>query len=298
MEERTFRRAHGLGNDYLVVGERFGLPMSGERARLLCDRHRGVGSDGVLVGGAARGDGDVSVRIFNPDGSEAEKSGNGVRIFGADCFARGLGASGSLRIETLGGLVVATLRERLAGAAILAVSMGHARYAMRALPMIHADGRAPDDDETWIERAIEIGGVGAVVATCLSIGNPHAVLLSAPCDEATLLALGPRVERHPQFPQRTNVQLCEVLNRRRVRVLVWERGAGPTQASGSSACAVVAACARAGRVDLDEDVEVMMPGGSLAVRLSADGALEQTGPVEAICEGVIADDLWRQLSSV
>jgi diaminopimelate epimerase len=292
---RAFRRAHGLGNDYLVVdGEHFGLTMDAARARLLCDRHRGVGSDGVLVGGAASGDADIAVRIFNPDGSEAEKSGNGVRIFAADCFDRGLGATGSLRIETLGGLVTAQLRERRPALSILSVSMGVVRYAMRALPMLDADGSVPGVDDTWVERALMIGG-RPVTATCVSVGNPHAVLLSAPCDEATLLDLGPQVEHHAQFPQRTNVQLCEVLDRGRVRALIWERGAGPTLASGSSACAVVAACARAGHLDLDRDIEVVMPGGSLSVRLGTDGAIEQTGPVEAICEGLVAGDLWNAL---
>jgi diaminopimelate epimerase len=292
--ERGFRRAHGLGNDYLVVdSEHFGVPMTAARARLLCDRHRGIGSDGVLVGGASAA-ADVSVRIFNPDGSEAEKSGNGVRIFAADCFDRGVATSDTLRIETLGGLVTARLRERREALSLLCVSMGTVRYAMRALPMLEPDGSTPGADDTWVERALKIGE-RSIVTTCLSVGNPHAVLLSAACDEATLLELGPQVERHAQFPQRTNVQLCEVLDRGRLRALIWERGAGPTLASGSSACAVVAACARAGRVDLDRDIEVVMPGGSLSVRLATDGTVEQTGPVEAICEGVVADDLWNAL---
>ncbi len=293
---RGYLRAQGLGNDYLVVEEAgFGLPMTAARARRLCDRHLGVGSDGVLVGSGPIAGADARVAIFNPDGSEAEKSGNGVRIFAAYCFARGgAPADRPLAIATRGGLTTARLRERRADELVLQVSLGHVRWEMHALPMIRADGRAPEAGESWIARPLTVGG-REVLATCLSVGNPHAVLLGAPCDAATLAELGPAVERHAQFPQRVNVQLCEVIDRHAVRALVWERGAGPTQASGSSACAVVAACARAGRVELDAEVEVRMPGGNLSVRVSADGALEQTGPVAEIAVGTIADHLWRAL---
>lgn len=294
---RSYFRAHGLGNDYLVVDEAsFGLPMSAARATLLCDRHRGVGSDGVLVAVPAKQRGAVAVRIFNPDGSEAEKSGNGVRIFAAWCYARaGHEALRPLAIETLGGPVSARLVERGAEGVILCVGMGRVSFRMADLPMLREGGAVPSADECWVDRELTIGG-RAVRATCLSVGNPHAVLLGAPCDEATLAALGPLVEAHAQFPRRTNVQLCEVIDRRTVRALIWERGAGPTLASGSSACAVVAACVEAGTLDVDAEIAVRMPGGVLGVRIAHDGALQQTGPVEEIGDGVIADDLWRRLS--
>ncbi|MEO6954645.1 MAG: diaminopimelate epimerase [Polyangia bacterium] len=288
---RHFFRAHGLGNDYLVVGEDFGLPMTAARAIEICDRNRGVGSDGVLVAGSAPEGFDATVRIFNPDGSEAEKSGNGVRIFAAWCF-RTWDRSRPLRISTLGGPVTARFLETRDHADWLRVSMGRVHFEMSALPMLEADGGAGD---RFVARALKVGDED-VVATCLSVGNPHAVLVGATCDESTLLRLGPRVERHAQFPRRTNVQLCEVLDRRRVRALIWERGAGPTLASGSSACAVVAACAEAGTVDRDADISVVMPGGTLLVRIDGDGELEQVGPVQHIADGTIADGLWGQLS--
>ncbi len=291
---RGFERAHGLGNDYLVVdGRTFGVAMNAARARLLCDRHRGVGSDGVLVAEAPPDGFDAAVRIFNPDGSEAEKSGNGVRIFAASCFARGADPRRPLRIHTLGGLVVARLLSSDRGRSILELSMGRVSFRMGDLPMVSASG-APSDEE-WVARGLDVDGE-VVVATCLSVGNPHAVLLEAPCDDETLLRLGPKVERHPQFPKRTNVQLCEVVDSRRVRALIWERGAGPTQASGSSACAVVAACVRAGLVDAGEDISVLMPGGVLSVRVRPGFEIDQTGPVQHICDGVVADGLWSELS--
>jgi diaminopimelate epimerase len=293
---RRYYRAHGLGNDYLVVGPKFGLTMTAARARLLCDRHRGVGSDGVLVAGAAQG-ADLAVRIFNPDGSEAEKSGNGVRIFAAWAWARGgCGADRPLAIDTLGGRVFARCGPRASDHVLITVSMGKVSFRMRDLPMLASDGSAPPDDATWIGRPLAVGE-RSIATTCLSVGNPHAVLLGAPCDETNLAELGPLVERHAQFPRRVNVQLCQPLDRRRVRALVWERGAGPTLASGSSACAVAAACAEAGHVVRDAVVEVQMPGGSLIVRVGADGAVEQTGPVAEIADGIIAKDLWRALSA-
>lgn len=292
---RGFHRAHGLGNDYLVVDEAtFGLGVSGPVAARICDRNRGVGSDGVLVHIAAPDGHDAAVRIFNPDGSEAEKSGNGVRIFAAWCFANGFDLGAELRIFTMGGTVRVSYVERKAGAVFLRVSMGRASFRMGALPMIAADGRDAGADEVWTRKPLRIGDED-VVTTCVSMGNPHAVLLGARCDDETLTRLGPRVEQHAQFPRRTNVQLCEVLDRRRVRMLVWERGAGPTLASGSSACAVVAACAEAGTVDRDADVTVVMPGGTLIVRIGEDDSVEQLGPVQAICEGTISDDLWSEL---
>ncbi len=291
---RGFHRAHGLGNDYLVVDEAtFGLPLTPEAVVRICDRHRGVGSDGILVNVTPPADADVAVRIFNPDGSEAEKSGNGVRIFAAWVFGNGYERSRELRIHTLGGLVRARFIEERDHAVWLRLSMGKADFAMRALPMLNEDGTEPTAAR-WTRRDLRVGDE-QMRATCLSMGNPHAVLLGAPCDEATLRRLGPRVERHAQFPKRTNVQLCEVLDRRRVRALIWERGAGETMASGSSACAVVAACAEAGTIDRGVDVAVVMPGGTLMVKIHANDEVEQTGPVAVICDGSVADDLWDLL---
>ena len=287
---RHFFRAHGLGNDYLVVGRDFGLPLNAARAQRLCDRNRGVGSDGVLVAGLAPDGFDAAVRIFNPDGSEAEKSGNGVRIFAAWCF-RTHDRTQPLRISTLGGPVTARFLETREHADWLRVSMGRVHFEMGALPMVEPDG---GPGSRFIARELVVGAEG-VVATCLSVGNPHAVLLGAKCDDATLARLGPLVEHHPQFPRRTNVQLCEVIDRRRVRALIWERGAGPTLASGSSACAVVAACVEAGTLDRDADIAVVMPGGTLLVRIDVRGELEQVGPVQAIADGEIDEALWGAL---
>jgi diaminopimelate epimerase len=231
----------------------------------------------------------AAVRIYNPDGSEAEKSGNGVRIFAKFCFDHGYApADRPLRIHTLGGPVEAHLVAREADRTVLRVSMGRVSFRAADLPMAPPDGSAE-----WVERPLPVGD-GAYRATCLSLGNPHCVLLDAPFDEATARQIGPLIENHAWFPRRTNVQLARVRDRATVEALIWERGAGWTLSSGSSSCAVAAACVRAGLVD--RAVEVVMPGGTLEVHVGEDWSLEQVGFAQEIAVGHLAADLLAALS--
>jgi diaminopimelate epimerase len=290
--KHEYVRSHGLGNDYLVVdGEHFGLPLSPARIVAICDRHRGVGSDGILERVAAPAGFDAAVRIYNPDGSEAEKSGNGVRIFAKFCFDHGYYATTGkpIRIHTPGGPVSAELVAREADRTVLRVSMGRVSFRCADLPM---DGLG---NEEWIERKLEVGD-RQITATCLSVGNPHAVLFDAPFVEAAVRKYGPLVENHAQFPRRTNVQFVEVVDRKSVRALIWERGAGWTLSSGSSSCAVAAACVRAGLTD--RHVKVVMPGGTLDVVVGDDWQLEQIGFAQEIAVGKIADDLASALRNL
>jgi diaminopimelate epimerase len=286
--KHEFVRSHGLANDYLVVdGERFGVALTVERIRMICDRHSGVGSDGILERVAAPSGFDAAVRIYNPDGSEAEKSGNGVRIFAKFCLDHAYVAAGRpIRIHTLGGPVSAELLAREADRTVLRVSMGRVSFRCADLPM---DGRGADE---WVQKPLEVGD-RTITATCLSVGNPHAVLFDAPFDDATVRKYGPLVENHAQFPRRTNCQFIEVVDRKTVRALIWERGAGYTMASGSSSCAVAAACVRAGLTD--REVNVVMPGGTLAVRVGDDWQLEQVGFAQEIAIGRLAPDLVHAL---
>lgn len=286
LERFQFVRSHGLRNDYLVVdGARLGFALDPERIRRICDRYGGVGGDGILELVATPPGFDVAVRIYNPDGSEAEKSGNGARIFAKFCIDHGYAPSDRpLRIHTLGGPVEAHLIARERDRTVLRLSMGQVSFRCADLPMTGAD--------EWIERPLRVGD-RTFLATCLSIGNPHAVLLDAPRDEATLLEFGPKVETHPQFPRRTNVQIAEVIDRGTVKALIWERGAGRTEASGSSACAVAAACVRSGRTD--RAVKVIMPGGTLEVVVGKDWQVEQIGFAQEIAVGTISGDLLAEL---
>ncbi|HZS41540.1 MAG TPA: diaminopimelate epimerase [Polyangia bacterium] len=287
LERHQFVRSHGLGNDYLVVdGARFGVALTEERIRRICDRHTGVGSDGILELVAPPDGFDAAVRIYNPDGSEAEKSGNGVRIFAKFCLDHGYAdAARPIRIHTLGGAVEARLIAREANRTVLRVSMGRVSFRCADLPMTGA--------EEWIQRPLTVGD-RQFTATCLSVGNPHAVLLDAPFDEATAKKYGPLVENHAQFPRRTNVQLVRVRDRRTVEALIWERGAGWTLSSGSSSCAVAAACVRAGLVD--REVQVVMPGGTLDVIVHEDWRIDQIGFAQEIAVGVLGGDLIADLA--
>ena len=286
--KHEFTRGHGLGNDYLVVdGERLGFAVTPERARIICDRHTGIGSDGILERVATPGGYDAAVRIFNPDGSEAEKSGNGTRIFAKFCFDHGYADSARpLAIHTIGGRVTAHLVERLPDRTVLRMSMGRASFKCADLPM---DGQGRDE---WVERALPVGD-RTFTATCVSVGNPHAVLLDAPFDDATVKHYGPLVENHALFPRRTNVQIIRVIDRGTVEARIWERGAGYTLASGTSSCAVAAACVRAGLTD--RAVKVVMPGGTLEVVVGEDWMLEQIGFAQEVAVGRIAPDLLRAL---
>jgi diaminopimelate epimerase len=288
--KHEFVRAHGLGNDYLVVdGERFGVALDPARIVAICDRHTGVGSDGILERIPAPAGFDAAVRIFNPDGSEAEKSGNGTRIFAKFLLDHGYATAGKpLRLHTLGGPVAAELVSREADRTVLRMSMGRASFRAADLPMTAAAG------DEWVQRKLRVGDRELTV-TCVSVGNPHAVVLDAPFDEAAARKYGPLIENHALFPRRTNVQLIQPVDRATVRALIWERGAGFTQASGTSSCAVAAACVRAGLTD--RRVHVVMPGGSLEVLVGDDWQLEQVGFAQEIAVGRLGTDLLRALGA-
>jgi diaminopimelate epimerase len=266
-------RSHGLGNDYLVadpVDLPFGVTPA--RVQLLCDRHVGVGSDGLLVL-----DGALGVRIFNPDGSEAEKSGNGLRIFAKWLFdTRRTGGTSRFAIHTQGGDAAVEIHSVDGRAWEVTVDMGR-----------------PVFREDITELDIE-GDRLTVVA--LSIGNPHCVILEKELDITWLRRIGPLVERHAAFPNRTNVQLARATSRSDVELLIWERGAGETQASGSSSCAVVAACRHLDLVD--DDVTAHMPGGELHVRIDAEGRLWLRGPVEEIAQITLSPELIARLQAL
>ena len=212
------------------------------------------------------------LRIFNPDGSEAEKSGNGIRIAARWLVDTGRAPGTAFVIHTLGGAVPVEVDGRMVTA-----NMGQ--------PTFREDLRELDLDG---ER---LSGVVAV-----SIGNPHCVVVREQLDRSDLLRLGPRIERHAAFPNRTNVQLARPLARSRVAALIWERGAGETRASGSSACAVVAACHRLGL--LDGQATVSMPGGELDIRLDQAGDIWMRGPVEEVARVELSPDLIARLQAL
>jgi len=266
-------KSHGLGNDYIVI-DPVNVPFAVTPAavRLICDRHRGVGSDGILLVAPARG-ADFGVRIFNPDGSEAEKSGNGARIFAKYLRDHGYTTNDRFTVDTLGGRISCALEHEDGRVARIAVDMGTAAFG----------------DVT----RIDVDGARLSV-TQVSMGNPHCVVIVPDLEAVDVLGLGPKIERHPSFPEGTNVQFAEVRSRDDVRAEIWERGAGYTLASGSSSCAVVAACHRRGLVD--RDVTVAMPGGELEITVGDGYAMRMRGPVEEVTAGDFSPDLLRLLA--
>lgn len=273
-----FARYEGLGNDYLLVdAETFGTPFTPALAAWMCDRHRGVGSDGVLVRLARRGDGAHGLRIFNPDGSQAEKSGNGLRIFARFLRDFGYAPQGPIIVDTPGGRVVAALKPDAGPVESITVAMGKAVFDSAAL---HATGPA----RSFERQSLNVDGE-VLDMTAVSMGNPHCVIFGASMDVATLRRLGPKIERHALFPKRINVQLAQVTGRRSLQILIWERGAGETFASGSSSCAAASAAVKRGLMDADAPLVVSMPGGELTITVARNWAVTLSGPAEPICRG-------------
>lgn len=272
-----FRKYHGLGNDYLVIDPAdFPFQPTPEAVRTICDRNLGVGSDGILLGPLLDPEG-PSLRIFNPDGSEAEKSGNGLRIFAWYLFERGLVEGREFPLRTKGGAVRAWILEPTAG--LVRMDMGVPSF------------EAPQGGE-FIDREHAIGAERGRL-TFVSMGNPHCVVTGLPVTESLARRLGPLVENDPLFPAKTNVQFLEVLSPSEIRIEIWERGAGYTLASGSSSCAAAAVARRAGLVG--DAVTVRMPGGTLEIRF-VGGSAQLTGPVEKVFEGCFSKEFAQKVT--
>ncbi len=252
-----FSKWHAFGNSYLVVERADGGELTAERVQRLCDVRRGIGSDGVVEVLAVDGE-RAEVLIWNPDGSRAEMSGNGTRIAARWLAERG--GSERVTIAVAGREVSA----RMVDASAVETDVGEVRVGASESLDVHGN---------------------AVEVTPVSVGNPHAVVRCEEPAREVLLRLGPLIETHARFPDRTNVQLAHPEDRHRVRALVWERGAGETSASGSSAVAVAAAAVAAGWCE--SPVTVRMPGGDLLVRLE-NGRATLVGPAELICTGETA----------
>lgn len=284
-----FFRGHGLGNDYLVMDPKdLTFKLTPKTIKAICDRNWGLGSDGILSLVPSK-KADFGLRIFNPDGSEAEKSGNGLRIFARYLHATGKTKKKRFTVETKGGLVSIDLQvDRHGDAAAATVEMGIATFKPDALP---CSLNVPE----LIQQPIEAAG-HSLIFTGVSVGNPHCVVFK-PTGESwsreELLALGPALEHHKLFPKRTNVQLVVPTGRNEVFILIWERGAGETQASGSSSCAAASAAVRLGLVK--SPVTVKMPGGVLNIDVAPDFSLTMKGPVAEIARGTLSPSFIRGL---
>ncbi len=303
-----FTKMHGAGNDYVVLDARDQDRDWPETAREMCDRHYGVGSDGLLLV-APSAVGDIRMRMLNPDGSEAEMCGNGIRCFTKYVVERGIvmPKKGVMRVETGNGVLdVTPITNGKGKVARARVSMGVPRFRADDVPVrlpdrgvditlsrldittSPVDISATDMKDMVVGYPVKVEGQEFKI-TCVSMGNPHAVaFIEQPVDDVPLHVVGPLMEHHAMFPRRVNFHVVNVLNRGRLKARTWERGAGLTLACGTGACAIQAAARLLGLTD--SKVALQMPGGVLEVTWEGRGPVYMEGPVEEVFEGE-----WRKI---
>lgn len=276
-----FHKYHALGNDYLVLdpADYPGLSApSPELVRRVCHRHLGIGSDGILWGPVPSAQAKFGLRIFNPDGSEAEKSGNGLRIFARCLFDQGKVTTAPFTLEVPGGVVEVVIA---LGGDPITVAMGRVSFASDLIPVAGPKRDVLNESIRVLDRTFTYSAA--------TIGNPHCVVLLPEVSADLARRYGPALESHAAFPRHTNVQFVCVLDRSSIRIEIWERGAGYTLASGSSSCAAAAVAHRLGLVDAN--VAVHMPGGRIDVVIAPDFSLRMTGPVSPVATGILAAGL-------
>ena len=276
-----YSKYHALGNDYIVIHPaEIENELVQDVIRLICHRNYGIGADGILLGPFDSQFCDFALRIFNPDGSEAEKSGNGLRIFARYLWDEHIVGQQRFTVETLGGVVPCEVD---AGGETVKVEMGEVSFDSRVIPI---EGPARE----VLNEAIEIDG--QVLRFCAAtVGNPHCIVLSEHPTPDEAHRYGPLIETDPRFPNRTNVQFMKVLDRNNIQIEIWERGAGYTLASGSSSTAAAAVAHKLGLCD--RDITVHMPGGNLRIQFSNEFSATLTGPVTKICDGVMTKEMFK-----
>ena len=277
-----FLKMHGTGNDFVILESPPTDADWPDWARRICDRHFGVGADGLIIAQASRA-ADLRMRIFNPDGSEAEMCGNGVR-----CFTKFVLESGRvdrqrspLKVETSAGVITLWPRWTDGRVTHVRVGMGQPRFAPREIP-VSLPGKDVGGKGPVRDYPLDVDG-HHLALTFVSMGNPHAIHFLDDANGFPLLDVGPKVERNALFPRRTNFEIVQKLGEGRLRARVWERGAGATLACGTGACAVMVAAQLKGLVGKEAEIE--MPGGPLAVEWDGAGEVFLTGPAEAVFEG-------------
>jgi len=276
MATLAFAKLHGTANDFVYVDARRGLPCDpATLAPALCDRHRGIGADGLILLLDSE-QADCRMRIFNADGSVAEMCGNGIRGFAKFVLDRELVRRVPLHVETDAGIKIVEPEMDDGRVVRVAVDMGAPVWDGRSIP-VDADGEV-------VERPLEVDG-RVYRVTCVSMGNPHCVVFLDDVASVPLATLGPRFEHHPFFPRRVNTEFIRVAGPGDLEMRVWERGAGETLACGTGACAAAVAAARTGRTG--RHVIVALPGGSLDIDWQADDRVRMRGYAVELFDGFI-----------
>jgi diaminopimelate epimerase len=276
----AFTKYHALGNDYIVINPKdLPAPLTTEQVKTICHRNFGVGSDGILLGPLPSTTAKCALTIYNPDGSIAEKSGNGVRIFSRYLWDTKFVGNDEFTLQTDGGIVRSTVFD---GGKMARVEMGHVSFSSDKIPVAGAKREV-------INEKISVGGREFTYCAA-TIGNPHCVLPLPEISAKLACEFGPLLEVHPNFPRKTNVQFLKVLDRANIQIEIWERGAGYTLASGSSSSASAAVAHKLGLVD--RSVSVHCPGGIIKIEIGDNFAIRMTGGVTRVSEGVISPEIF------
>lgn len=282
-----FVKAHGLGNEYIVLdSSSLSFALSPSSISKICNIHYGLGSDGILLKVPSE-KADFGLRIFNPDGSEAEKSGNGLRIFSKFIYDYGHSGKKVFTVETLGGVVTSHIVEERSGKAfMIKVEMGKAIFTSQDIPVRFNKPECFSESLSIEDKLYTIH--------CVSVGNPHCVILMDHLDEFEIKKYGPLLENHPMFPNRINVQFVKVISDTEAEILIWERGAGYTLASGSSSSAVASVLVKKGLTK--PNIKVRMPGGTLDLEIAPDGNIFMTGEVREVASGNLSAEFTDVLN--
>ena len=286
--QNFFVKSHGLGNDYIVLSQdNIEFELTEKAIIEICDVHYGIGSDGILLK-VASDNADFGLRILNPDGSEAEKSGNGLRIFAKYLHDYKFAKEKIFTIETPGGIVSAEIIEERNGKAFtIKIDMGKAIFESTKIPVNCKNKECIDETLNLEYKDYKI--------SCVSVGNPHCIILKDELDESEIKTFGSQIENNSMFPNRINVQFAKVISPTLVEVIIWERGAGWTLASGSSSCAV--ACVVVKKELTKRNLTIKMPGGSLKIEIDDLWNIKMTGEVREIASGVLSDELIQNIKS-
>jgi diaminopimelate epimerase len=276
----AFSKYHALGNDYIVIDPKnLPAPLTTEQVKTICHRNYGVGSDGILLGPLPAQNARCGLKIYNPDGSIAEKSGNGLRIFSRYLWDTKFVGNDEFAIQTDGGLVRSTVFD---GGKMVRVEMGRVSFVSEKIPVTGPHREV-------INEKISVGGREFTYCAA-TIGNPHCVLLLPEISSEIAHKYGPLVEAHPNFPRKTNVQFMKVLDRANIQIEIWERGAGYTLASGSSSSACAAVAHKLGLVD--KNISVHCPGGIIEIEIREGFDILMTGSVTKVSEGIISPEIF------
>jgi diaminopimelate epimerase len=277
-----FTKFHGFGNDYIVIESEqlTGYSDLGEFSRLICNRHYGAGADGIaVINRVDNGEADFQVRIFNPDGSEAALSGNGTRCAAAYLYYKALWAGDNLRLSTRSGIKRYVLIEKTnVGKYVFDSELGKPKFDSGSVPFV-----VDPPMEKIVDHPLRVGSETLQI-TALQMGNPNCCIFVKSFDDVDWRHLGPLIENHKQFPDRTNVIFVRVQDRQTIELRIWERGVGETTASGTCSCAAAVASMIRGKTD--RSIDVRMPGGQARICWRGDGEVVINAPAELVYDGV------------